>query len=214
MSVHLPLLRLLQLGDSAFPAGAYAFSDGLETLVVGGEVTGAGDLHAFLQGQLQQGWGRCDPPACALAWAGEDGLDDLLDLLKPVSGPRLASTRVGHNLERAARRLWPERLQGLAAGRHQALVFGQVARRLGAGQEATVSAFVSGWLLGRATSATRLMRLGGLEAQQTVSRLETQAAACIERALTAGPDDLCAFAPLLDVAASEQAELEVRLFQS
>ena len=31
-------LRLLQLADSAFPVGAYAFSDGLETLTARGEV--------------------------------------------------------------------------------------------------------------------------------------------------------------------------------
>ena len=114
------LLRLLQLADSAFPAGAYAFSDGLETLVQRGEVRSADDLHAFLRGQLQQGWGLCDAPACALAWAGHD-TDELLDLLKPVSGPRTASTRVGHNLHRAALRLWPELLADLSPASLQSL---------------------------------------------------------------------------------------------
>lgn len=210
------LLRLLQLADSAFPAGAYAFSDGLETLVQRGEVRSADGLYAFLGGQLQQGWGRCDPPACALAWAGADTekLDELLDLLKPVAGPRSASTRVGHNLHRAAAKLWPEHLAGLSPARHQAAVFGQLAAALGATQEAAVTAFVGGWLLGRATSATRLMRLGGLDAQRVVSRLETEAERCVQRALTAAPDDLCSFAPVLDVAAAEQATLDVRLFQS
>ena len=214
MSEVMALLRLLQLADSAFPAGAYAFSDGLETLVVRGEVTGADDLHAFLRGQLQQGWGLCDPPACALSWAGTAGLDELLDLLRPVHGPRTASTRVGHNLHRAAFRLWPELLAGLSPTRHQAAAFGQIAARLGASQEAAVTAFVSGWLLGRATSATRLMRLGGLDAQRVVSRLDGEAAACVAHALQAGPIDLCSFAPGLDVAAAEQPGLEVRLFQS
>ncbi|MGY2894203.1 urease accessory protein UreF [Deinococcus sp. UYEF24] len=213
------LLRLLQLADSAFPAGAYAFSDGLETLVQRGQVSNADDLHAFLGGQLQQGWGLCDPPACALswksqAWAGHTELDDLLDLLKPVAGPRSASTRVGHNLHRAALRLWPERLAGIQAARHQATAFGQISAALEASQEAAVTAFVSGWLLGRATSATRLMRLGGLEAQRVVSRLEREAAACVAHALSAGPDDLCSCSPTLDVAAAEQESLEVRLFQS
>ena len=220
MSGTLALLRLLQLADSAFPAGAYAFSDGLETLVVRGEVTTAAGLHAFLGGQLQQGWGLCDPPACALAWAAAWAatdaveLDELLDLLKPVAGQRTASTRVGRNLHRAAAKLWPEQLSGLDPARHQALAFGQIAARLGAGQENTVTAFVSGWLLGRATSATRLMRLGGLDAQRVVSRLEAEAAACVARALQAGVDDLCSFSPGLDVAAAEQPELDVRLFQS
>lgn len=61
-------LRLLQLADSAFPTGAYAFSDGLETLTQRGEVRTADDLAAFLAGQLAHGWGQQDAPACALAW--------------------------------------------------------------------------------------------------------------------------------------------------
>ncbi len=209
-------LRLLQLADSAFPAGAYAYSDGLETLVQQDAVRSADDLHAFLQGQLHQGWGRCDPPACALGWAGTDlgELDSLLDLLKPVAGPHAASTRVAHNTYRVALRLWPDQLRGVVPARHQATAFGQVAARLGADQAATVTALISAWLLGRATSATRLMRLGGLDAQRVVSRLESDAAACVVRARTAGPGDLCSFAPSLDVAAAEQATLEVRLFQS
>lgn len=211
-----PLLRLLQLADSAFPAGAYAYSDGLETLVQTGEVNTAGDLRAFLQGQLQHGWGRCDAPACALAWAGHElaELDELLDLLRPVAGPRTASTRVGHNLQRAALKLWPDHLTDLAPARHQAAAFGHIAARLGTSKHMAVTAFVGGWLLGRATSATRLMKLGGLEAGRVVSSLEKEAAACVEHALSCGSDDLCSFAPLLDVAASEQAGLDVRLFQS
>ncbi len=210
------LLRLLHLADSAFPAGAYAFSDGLETLVQRGEIKTAADLHAFLRGQLQQGWGLCDPPACALSWAGQDlqQLDELLDLLKPVSGPRNASMRTGRNLHRAALKLWPEHLSDFSPARHQATVFGQIAARLGASQHPAVTAFVSGWLLGRATSATRMMKLGGLDAQRVVSRLETEAAACVSRALEATPIDLCSFAPVLEVAAAEQPGLEVRLFQS
>ncbi|MCD0162340.1 urease accessory protein UreF, partial [Deinococcus sp. 6YEL10] len=38
------LLRLLQLSDSAFPTGAYAFSDGLETLTTRGAVRSPADL--------------------------------------------------------------------------------------------------------------------------------------------------------------------------
>ncbi|UTA52349.1 hypothetical protein MSS93_15250 [Deinococcus radiodurans] len=61
-------LRLLQLADSAFPTGAYAFSDGLETLTQRGEVRTADDLAAFLAGQLAHGWGsRTRPP---VRWRG------------------------------------------------------------------------------------------------------------------------------------------------
>ena len=213
-------LRLLQLADSAFPSGAYAFSDGLETLTQRGEVRSADDLTLFLRGQLRCGWGTQDAPACALAWQADthikqfQELDALLDDLKLVEGPRKASARIGGNLRKAALKLWPDELAHLPETRHQATTFGAVARRLGATLEDTVTAYVSAWLLGRVTSATRLMKLGGLDAQHCASRCETDARWCVDFAMRATPDDLGGFTPLLDIAAAEQAELSERLFQT
>ncbi|SMB78719.1 urease accessory protein UreF [Deinococcus hopiensis] len=211
-------LRLLQLADSAFPTGAYAFSDGLETLTVRGQVRTADDLHAFLCGQLKHGWGPQDAPACALAWKADAEvlaeLDALLGDLKLVQGPREASVRVGASLRRAALHLWPEELTTVPVTRHHATTFGAVAAALGATQADTVTAYVSAWLLGRATSATRLMKLGGLEAQRCARLCGDAAQTCVENALAASPDDLAGFSPLLDIAASEQAGLDSRLFQT
>ncbi|WP_309571432.1 urease accessory UreF family protein [Deinococcus sp.] len=217
------LLRLLQLSDSTFPTGAYAFSDGLETLTQrgqspGGTVRSPADLTAFLAGQLTHGWGQQDVPACALAWGADaatlQDLDVLLDDLKLVRGPRDASTRIGSNLRRAATHLWPEVMAALPTTRHHATTFGALAHALNVPRADTVTAFVSGWLLGRATSATRLMKLGGLDAQRCAAACETAAHDCIRFALNASADDLCTFTPLLDLAASEQATLESRLFQT
>lgn len=211
-------LRLLQLADSAFPTGAYAFSDGLETLTQRGEIRTAHDLTLFLRGQLRCGWGTQDAPACALAWKADatdlPELDALLDDLKLVEGPRQASLRVGANLRRASLRLWPEELAGLPVTRHQATTFGAVSRLLGAPLEDTLTAYVSAWLLGRVTSATRLMKLGGLDAQGCAARCETEARWCVDFSLKALPDDLGGFTPLLDIAAAEQAGLTERLFQT
>ena len=214
------LQRLFQLADSAFPTGAYAFSDGLETLARRGEVDGADTLTAFMRGQLNVGWGAQDPPACALAWrAAQSGsniaeLDVHLDCLKVVAGPHEASVRVGANLARAARALWPDALHDVSLGRHHAVVFGVLAGRLGAGRDETVTALVSAWLVNRAVATTRLARLGGLDAQRAVRRVEGAAEACVARALEAGLGDLQGFGPALDLAAHEQGLLSTRLFQS
>ncbi|GHF37635.1 urease accessory protein [Deinococcus metalli] len=212
------LLRLLQLSDSAFPTGAYAFSDGLETLTAHGAVRSPADLRAFLAGQLTHGWGAQDVPACALAWRADAAaladLDALLDDLKLVPGPRGASVRVGANLRRAAAHLWPEVVAAVPVTRHHATTFGALAAALDVPRAETVTAFVSGWLLGRATSATRLMRVGGLDAQGCAAACEDAARACIHAALHATPDDLATFTPLLDLAASEQPMLDARLFQT
>ena len=211
-------LRLLQLADSAFPSGAYAFSDGLETLTTRGEVRTAADLSAFLCGQLTHGWGQQDAPACALAWQASadelSELDGLLTDLKLVRGPHEASVRVGANLHRAALHLWPEEVAALPPSRHHATTFGAIAAVLGASQADTVTAYVSSWLLGRVTSATKLMKLGGLDAQRAARLAEDTAQLCIQDALNATPNDLGGFSPLLDIAAAEQGGLESRLFQS
>ncbi|BDP44270.1 hypothetical protein DAETH_42390 (plasmid) [Deinococcus aetherius] len=122
--------------------------------------------------------------------------------------------RVGANLRRAAGHLWPEDLATLPQTRHHATTFGAMAAVLGVGREEAVTAYVSAWLLGRATSATRLMKLGGLDAQRCARQCEDAARTCIGAALTATSDDLAGFSPLLDIAASEQAGLESRLFQT
>ena len=44
---QMSLLRLLQISDSSFPSGAFAFSNGLETLHKENEKFDAGSLYKF-----------------------------------------------------------------------------------------------------------------------------------------------------------------------
>src|SRR3954447_9145996 len=62
------LLRLLQLTDSGFPTGAFAFSHGLEGLVSSGFITREGDVEQFISVQLREGFAGIECPAMAHAW--------------------------------------------------------------------------------------------------------------------------------------------------
>jgi urease accessory protein len=56
----LALLRLLQLGDSGFPSGAYTLSHGLETLVADGLLRGGDALPALIKVHLLARFARSD----------------------------------------------------------------------------------------------------------------------------------------------------------
>jgi urease accessory protein len=211
------LTRLMQLSDSAFPAGAYAFSDGLETYTQAKTVHNADTLKAFLGTQLRLGWGRCDAPACALAWRNEKNLEELNEILsaiKIVESIRSSSFRVGSALERAARTIWSDLEFSIPASSHHAVAFGVIARTLEIPQDQTVSAFVSSWVFGKATASTRLFKIGGLETQKIVSSLETTSLETVNFALNADINDISSFTPSLDLAARAQVDLNMRLFQS
>lgn len=100
------LPRLLQIADSGFPTGGYAFSHGIEGLVVGGAVRDAGDLTRLLQVQIEENLAGMELPAMRHAYraavAGDLdallALDDLLTALKPVPSAWAASVEVGHRL--------------------------------------------------------------------------------------------------------------------
>jgi len=119
------LLDLLQLADSAFPSGSYAYSGGLESLYGEGDV----QLEAHLRFLLLNSLARVELPVVRLAFGGEDlrELDLLVDVLLPVAEQREASRSVGRSLLRAAARVQPTEVEA----EHHAVVFGAVWREWG-----------------------------------------------------------------------------------
>ena len=63
------LVSLLHLCDSLFPIGSFAYSDGLESAAASGLVTGVADLYEWLEACRDEGFGRSDGPAIAIAWS-------------------------------------------------------------------------------------------------------------------------------------------------
>lgn len=224
------LVGLLQISDGLFPAGAYAHSFGLETLVQEGRVRDADGVLAFLRVLLEAGAGTSDAVAVAAAVraAGAPGLeralaiDEELEALKPAAELREASRQMGRQTLRVASRLHPRAsVADLFAAverdetpGHHALAFGFAAAAAGSGPREAAAGFLYSTAAAVAGAALRLLPLGQLEAQRALLELRPAiarlAAAAPEREL----DQACAFTPALEIAAMRHARLDARLFRS
>ncbi|MET7937901.1 urease accessory UreF family protein [Streptomyces sp. NPDC005322] len=222
------LAALLVLADGRFPAGGHAHSGGAEAAVKAGRIHDAASLEAFCRGRLHTA-GLTAAGLAAAAAAGLDplALDEAADARTPVPALRTTARRLGRQLMRAARAIWPSpELDALAAalprGAHQPVVLGLAARAAGLGP--SDAAYAAGYesVGGPATAAVRLLSLDPFDATAVLARLTPEldhvaarASEAARRALEEGPGALpAASGPLLDIAAEQHATWPVRLFAS
>ena len=224
------LLRLLQLTDSSFPTGGYAFSHGIEGLHAMGLLRDEAGVREVAQTHIAETLARLELPAVSHAHiaAGEAdfsalvALDHLLTLLKPVPAIRAASARMGRRLLEAALPLYPsptgDRLlaavrEGPASG-HHAVAFGVVAQGAGIGRDEALAGFAAAALNGYVAAAVRLGVIGQAAAQRVITGLEADLAAAIAAAPGVALAEMGGYAPLLDIAGMRQPDLPARLFAS
>ncbi|TXS51616.1 urease accessory protein UreF [Streptomyces sp. t39] len=215
---------LLLLADGRFPAGGHAHSGGVEAAVRAGRVTGPADLAAFCRGRLHTtGLTSAGLAACAALGHDPAVLDAAADARTPSPALRAASRRLGRQLMRAARTVWPHpALDALAAafprGAHQPLVLGASARAAGLGAADAAHCAVHESVSGPVTAAVRLLGLDPFQATAVLAGLAPEMDEVAARAADAagrGPDALpAASAPLLDITAEDHAAWPVRLFAS
>jgi urease accessory protein len=212
-----------QLADSAFPAGGFAHSFGLEAAWQQGEVTGA-SLPAFV--------------GDAVAQAGQSGLpfvlsahDDPTDL--PAVDERCEAflrNPVANRASRVQGRAWlgtverafPARavrelcdsIRSAGSPRHFAPAFGATLRILDVDRRETSRLFIFGVARGTLSAAVRLGIVGTMDAQRMLSERSADLDRTIERCGDLTIEDAAQTAPLIDLWQASHDRLYSRLFQS
>jgi urease accessory protein len=215
---------LLQLGDSAFPAGGFAHSAGLEASAQLGEVPTAASLQAFFaQIVWQAGLG-------ALPFLGAShrdpsqiqGVDARCHAFLTSHVANRGSRTQGRAFVATSARVLDEAAVGALDKQvrarelhgHHAPLFGAVMRAVEASLEEAQRLYLHLALRGVASAAVRLGLLGPHEAQ----RLQRDLGPLSERILVVcadrGMDDAAQPAPMIDLFGALHDRLYARLFLS
>ncbi|MEM9197488.1 MAG: urease accessory UreF family protein [Pseudomonadota bacterium] len=210
------LLTMLQTGDSAFPSGAFAFSNGLETLVAEAVVPAQISLSDLLIDQIAPRWLEFDRFFLSAALQAEDvaAVDRACHLRQSVPELAAASLRMGLALLTSHARIGTAGLADYlardrdAAPGHAPVVQGLAARALGLGRAEAEAAAFHGLLSGFASAAVRLGQIGALSAQRILRKAIAQHA----ETLAAPARVPSAFAPVADIATQRRDARAVNLF--
>lgn len=219
------MIRLLQVSDTSFPSGAFAFSSGLETLVNEGRVTDAADISAVLTGQVLPRWASFDRPFLVAAYdAGTDlarlaEIDERCHMQNTADRLAEAARRIGRSLLSVHARIGTP---GTAAYR---AAIGAPHLRATTGYEPVVQGLIGGGLgltaaqtelsglhsvtMAFVSAAVRLGRLGAIEAQAIMAAAAPKMAQILDAPVPARPG---AFSPLAEIAALRRNASQVSLF--
>ncbi|MEM9047153.1 MAG: urease accessory UreF family protein [Pseudomonadota bacterium] len=210
------LLTMLQTGDSAFPSGAFAFSNGLETLVAEGVVPAQIPLDGLLFDQIVPRWLEFDRfyLLAALQAKHVAAVDRDCHLHQSLPELAAASQRMGRALLTSHARIGTAQTApylaqlGPQAPGHAAVVQALVARALELGPEEAQAVAFHGLLTGFASAAVRLGKIGAISAQRILRR----AIAHYAHGLAVPPAAPSAFAPIADIATQRRDSSAVNLF--
>jgi urease accessory protein len=215
---------ILQLADSAFPAGGFAHSSGLESARQLGEVATAQTLVRFAEAALLQ----CARAAVPYALATYDDPDAALELDVRYDAfctnhiANRASRAQGQGFLAAASKIFPDKgmkdlkraFRAADSPVHYPVAFGAILRRLAATRDdvAQLSLFIT--LRGVVSAAVRLGIVGPMEGQSIQHELAPECDRLARRSAAWTLDEAAQTSPILEVLQASHDQLYSRLFLS
>jgi urease accessory protein len=218
----LAFLHGLQLSDSAFPVGAFAYSDGLETAANSGLVRDAASLAEWMDHFIEAVFVPCEGLALAKCMralqAGDlatlQRIDEELTAIRPSSAVRSSSTGVGKRLLSLYAAIsegvkLPQLPHGNAAAAY-ALVF----CNRGISQRDALLAFGYNRLAGIVSGGLRLISIGHQQGQVLLTKTLDRLPSAADRILENIDQPLRVFSPVLDIQQMNHQYVYSRLFRS
>jgi urease accessory protein len=223
-SLH--FLRSLQISDSFFPVGAFAYSDGLETAAATGRVGDAVSLGGWMEHFLEGVFVPCEGLAvakCMFALGANDfdtvrRVDEELTAIRPATSVRASSTGIGKRLlslysSMAIDKGYPWETVPLPHA-NAAAAYALVFFHCGIAERDAVLAFGYNRLAGIVSAALRLIPIGQLQGQKLLTRNLDNLSAAVDRILVMKDEPLRCFNPLLDIEQMNHQYVYSRLFRS
>lgn len=226
----LTLLATLWQSDSAFPNGAFAFSNGIEGLEELGERLDGVRLATTLTSSLIHRWAGMDAIAVLLAFAASENLAGLAEIDRRLEAATLpAPQRSGSRRNGLAFLTSHARIGTVGAAAlktavdarqllgHLPVMQGTLWRRCGLDETSALAASAYGTASAMTSAAVRLSLVGAVDAQRALAATLPVIAGLVEEIHARAPvsvDDFASTSPLLDIATMRHATSEVRLFSN
>lgn len=220
MSQTAPLQRLLTWLSPAFPVGAFAWSQGLETAIGDNRVHDAATLRDWIAGGLAHGGMRTDAIVLAHAHrANEDqaALRDLAELTLALTAAeeRHRETAMTGEAFAIAARAWPSDIFArLPEPCPYPIAVGAIAGAQGIALGDSLLGYLTASVHAQISVAVRLVPLGQTAGLQVMVGLESAVATLAAAAASASLDDIGTIAYAADIAQMRHETLPVRVFRS
>lgn len=223
------LLRLLQFGDSAFPVGAFSFSNGLESGVQHGTVHDLDTLRQFVRTAVHQ---AATMDGIALLVAHRSAVESDLDGVKAADAAllrrklneemRIMTTRMGRKLAELAVHMldakllgqWLDQVRSGATPGTYPVALGIVFAALGLDDRQAFAAHQYGVAAMMLGAALRLMRVSYVDTQAVLLEINGTAEQAYQRIADASLNQMAGFAPLADILAASHVRAHVRMFMN
>lgn len=213
-----------QLADSAFPAGSFAHSGGLEAAWQQGRVSRGESVEAFIDAAVAQA-AHASLPLMLAAHRNPSRLIELDHLCNAMLSNHVAnraSRAQGQSLLAAAQRIFgvteiaelQATVRRTSSPTHMGPVFGAITAALNVNESRASRLFIFCALRGLVSSAVRLGIFGPMEGQSIQVRASVRAELYAARAMQTDPDDAAQTAPMLELLQGGHDRLYSRLFQS